>query len=492
MAEIAAPAADAIERIRGVRGLKGVPNPAIVSDPPPVGAGRRLLGVLRLGGRHGPAGHLRLGPPAQEPQLPGLHGRERRPLRPPPPRHRRPRARPPGPHHLRVTRVLRHRLRLGRPRPCRRRHLRAARRLPRRLDRHRPERRRPSSSWPSPPCWPSSSSRPSGSPARLLKLTIIFAVAGTPSLFRVIRATTLSFATREFVVAARTMGATTRRILFRELLPERHPGGGVLRPHRRGRRHHPGGIAGLPRPVDLAADGVAGQHHQRGGPEQQPAMNPYIALWPSIYIFLLLVALNLMADRLRAPLRRPGREPVSTPATADAAPRLPRRHRARGAAPRRPGPAHGLPHRPRPGEGQRRRLVHLGPGQDPRGRGRVGLGQDRAHPVHHGPAPQRQPGAVRIGPLRRPRADEPDAGPAPRRVGHPDVRHLPGPHDGAQPGRPRRPPADRVAAHPARPRPPGRPRHGRHPAHLGRASPLPSSACAITPTSSRAACASAS
>ena len=44
-------------------------------------------------------------------------------------------------------------------------------------------------------------------PRSLLKLTIIFAVAGTPSLFRVIRATTLSFATREFVVAARTMGA---------------------------------------------------------------------------------------------------------------------------------------------------------------------------------------------------------------------------------------------------------------------------------------------
>ena len=29
------------------------------------------------------------------------------------------------------------------------------------------------------------------------------------------------------------------------------------------------------------------------------SINPYIALWPSIYIFLLLVALNLMADRLR-------------------------------------------------------------------------------------------------------------------------------------------------------------------------------------------------
>ena len=29
-------------------------------------------------------------------------------------------------------------------------------------------------------------------------------------------------------------------------------------------------------------------------------INPYIALWPSLYIFLLLTALNLMADRLRS------------------------------------------------------------------------------------------------------------------------------------------------------------------------------------------------
>ena len=30
------------------------------------------------------------------------------------------------------------------------------------------------------------------------------------------------------------------------------------------------------------------------------SLNPYIALWPSLYIFLLLTALNLMADRLRS------------------------------------------------------------------------------------------------------------------------------------------------------------------------------------------------
>ena len=47
----------------------------------------------------------------------------------------------------------------------------------------------------------------------------MFAFVSAPLLFRVIRATTLSFASREFVVAARATGAKTSRILLRELLP---------------------------------------------------------------------------------------------------------------------------------------------------------------------------------------------------------------------------------------------------------------------------------
>ena len=37
-----------------------------------------------------------------------------------------------------------------------------------------------------------------------------------------------------------------------------------------------------------------------GGNNDNLTLNPYIALWPSLYIFLLLTALNLMADRLRS------------------------------------------------------------------------------------------------------------------------------------------------------------------------------------------------
>ncbi len=50
-------------------------------------------------------------------------------------------------------------------------------------------------------------------------LVMVLGVLGIPAFTRVARAATLSLAQREFVVAARALGATHARILFRELLP---------------------------------------------------------------------------------------------------------------------------------------------------------------------------------------------------------------------------------------------------------------------------------
>lgn len=136
-------------------------------------------------------------------------------------------------------------------------------------------------------------------PRTLLKLTIIFAVAGVPSLFRVIRATTLSFANREFVVAARTMGATTWRIVFRELLPNVIPAAVsfaligvavaiILE----------GSLAFLGLSISLPTASL-GNIVNEGVQNNNLSLNAFIALWPSLYIFILLVCLNLMADRLR-------------------------------------------------------------------------------------------------------------------------------------------------------------------------------------------------
>ncbi len=137
-------------------------------------------------------------------------------------------------------------------------------------------------------------------PVVLWKLTLMFAFVAAPLLFRVIRATTLSFASREFVVAARATGAKTSRILLRELLPNIVPAavsfaliGVALLIVLEGSLAFLGLSIGLPTSSlgNIINDGVNSNNLQ---------LNPYIALWPSLYIFLLLTALNLMADRLRS------------------------------------------------------------------------------------------------------------------------------------------------------------------------------------------------
>jgi peptide/nickel transport system permease protein len=56
-------------------------------------------------------------------------------------------------------------------------------------------------------------------PASLYKIILVVGVAAIPLVYRVIRAATLSVATRDFVLAARVQGASNARIIFKELLP---------------------------------------------------------------------------------------------------------------------------------------------------------------------------------------------------------------------------------------------------------------------------------
>jgi peptide/nickel transport system permease protein len=137
-------------------------------------------------------------------------------------------------------------------------------------------------------------------PVTLTKLTVMFALVAAPLLFRVMRATTLSFASREFVLAARATGAKTTRILVRELLPNVMPAavsfaliGVAIAIVLEGSLAFLGLSVGLPTSSlgNIINDGVNSNNL---------SLNPYIALWPALYIFLLLTALNLMADRLRA------------------------------------------------------------------------------------------------------------------------------------------------------------------------------------------------
>lgn len=133
----------------------------------------------------------------------------------------------------------------------------------------------------------------------LFKITIIIGVATIPVLFRVVRASTLSFANRDFVVAARTLGASGNRIIFREILPNVVPAAvsfGLITVAvvivLEGSLAFLGLSVALPTPSwgNLIAEGTAGGNL---------SANPYILVWPSLAMFLLLVSINLIGDRLR-------------------------------------------------------------------------------------------------------------------------------------------------------------------------------------------------
>jgi len=133
----------------------------------------------------------------------------------------------------------------------------------------------------------------------LLKITIIIGVATIPILYRVVRASSLSFANRDFVVAARTLGATSSRIVFREILPNVVPVAvtfglitvaGVIVIE--------GSLAflGLSVPLPTASWGTMISEGASNGNLQT---NPYIMIWPVVAMFLLLLSINLIGDRLR-------------------------------------------------------------------------------------------------------------------------------------------------------------------------------------------------
>jgi peptide/nickel transport system permease protein len=136
----------------------------------------------------------------------------------------------------------------------------------------------------------------------LWKLTLMFAVVGAPQLFRVMRATTISCANREYVVAARSFGARTKRIIFKEIVPNVLPSAisfaligvavAII---------VEGALAFLGLSITLPTASL-GNIINEGVQNGNLQTNPLIALWPSLYIFFILSALNLMADRLRTRL----------------------------------------------------------------------------------------------------------------------------------------------------------------------------------------------
>lgn len=135
--------------------------------------------------------------------------------------------------------------------------------------------------------------------ASLFHITVILGIATVPLMYRVIRASSLAFAQRDFVIAAKTMGATDTRIVLREILPNVVPvtvtfslitlaGLIVIE----------GTLAFLGLSVALPTPSW-GNMINEGTANNALSVDPYIMLWPALSMFLLLWSINLIGDRLR-------------------------------------------------------------------------------------------------------------------------------------------------------------------------------------------------
>ena len=136
----------------------------------------------------------------------------------------------------------------------------------------------------------------------LWKITIVIGVFGAPLIFRVVRASTLSYATRDFVLAAKALGATDSRVLVRELLPNIMPtivSFGLIAVATiivlEGSLAFLGLSVQPPTPSwgNMLNEGSSLLTGAKG------QTNPWLVIFPASAMFLLLFSLNVVADKLR-------------------------------------------------------------------------------------------------------------------------------------------------------------------------------------------------
>ena len=134
-------------------------------------------------------------------------------------------------------------------------------------------------------------------PRSLLKIIIVIGLASVPLVYRVIRTATLAVSTKDYIIAAKVQGATDRRILVKELLPNIAPIGvsflliGVAT------------VIALEGTLAFLGLSVAPPTPSWGNMinESRTGLqdNPWLAIFPSLALCLFLLSLNFIGDRLR-------------------------------------------------------------------------------------------------------------------------------------------------------------------------------------------------
>ena len=132
----------------------------------------------------------------------------------------------------------------------------------------------------------------------VLTISVTLAVAGIAPVGRLARAATMNFAEREFVIAARTLGARNSRILFRELLPNVViPMGALVLLGVAAAIVAEGGLAFLG--LSLEKGETWGKLIRNGAGSRVLRDSPWVAFGPITGMFLTLASINYIGDYLR-------------------------------------------------------------------------------------------------------------------------------------------------------------------------------------------------
>jgi peptide/nickel transport system permease protein len=140
-----------------------------------------------------------------------------------------------------------------------------------------------------------------GLQSSVFKVSLSLGILSIPTIFRVVRASTIQFAQREFVTAARAMGAKVPRILIGEILPNvAKPmlafglvaAGTVMVIE--------GGLSFLGVGVGAGTDVTAwGKQIQEASQIQDLQTSPMVAFIPAFALFLTVLSFNYIGDKIR-------------------------------------------------------------------------------------------------------------------------------------------------------------------------------------------------
>ncbi len=128
-------------------------------------------------------------------------------------------------------------------------------------------------------------------------LIIAIGVVSIPLLARITRANTLAWSQREFVLAAKAQGAGSRRILFREILPNVLPAMGYIALLGVGLAIVAEGAAALFGASVNPPGATLGTMIDAGRGDMESA--PFVMFMPILVVFFTVMALNFLGDVVR-------------------------------------------------------------------------------------------------------------------------------------------------------------------------------------------------